>query len=113
MITAKLAALQFYQLAIQSPRTPDGSFNKEAAAPGEVIFNGKAQCAICHIPPLFTEPGRNTHAAAEIGIDNFQAERSLEKTYRIAPLAGLRAHQKGGFYHDGRIATLRECCGAL
>ena len=26
--------------------------------------------------------------------------------YRTAPLAGLWAHQKGGFYHDGRFATL-------
>ena len=27
--------------------------------------------------------------------------------YRTAPLAGLWTHQKGGFYHDGRFATLR------
>jgi len=26
--------------------------------------------------------------------------------YRTAPLAGLFSHQKGGFYHDGRFATL-------
>jgi hypothetical protein len=28
--------------------------------------------------------------------------------YRTAPLAGLWAHQKGGFYHDGRFATLAD-----
>jgi len=28
--------------------------------------------------------------------------------YRTAPLAGLWSHQKGGFYHDGRFATLRD-----
>jgi hypothetical protein len=28
--------------------------------------------------------------------------------YRTAPLAGLWSHQKGGFYHDGRFANLRE-----
>ena len=28
--------------------------------------------------------------------------------YRTAPLAGLWSHQKGGFYHDGRFATLDE-----
>jgi hypothetical protein len=28
--------------------------------------------------------------------------------YRTAPLAGLWSHQRGGFYHDGRFATLRE-----
>jgi cytochrome c peroxidase len=28
--------------------------------------------------------------------------------YRTAPLAGLWAHQKRGFYHDGRFATLQN-----
>jgi cytochrome c peroxidase len=28
--------------------------------------------------------------------------------YRTAPLAGLWAHTKGGFYHDGRFATLKD-----
>jgi hypothetical protein len=28
--------------------------------------------------------------------------------YRTAPLAGLWAHQKGGFFHDGRFATLLD-----
>jgi cytochrome c peroxidase len=58
------------------------------------------------VPPLFTEPGHNLHAPAEIGIDSFQADRSPTHAYRTAPLAGLWTHQKGGFYHDGRFATL-------
>jgi cytochrome c peroxidase len=28
--------------------------------------------------------------------------------YRTAPLAGLWTHQKPGFYHDGRFATLLD-----
>jgi cytochrome c peroxidase len=28
--------------------------------------------------------------------------------YRTAPLAGLWSHQKPGFYHDGRFATLHD-----
>ena len=28
--------------------------------------------------------------------------------YRTAPLKGLWTHLKGGFYHDGRFATLRD-----
>jgi hypothetical protein len=108
MVTAKLAALHFYQLAIPAPTPPDGSFDKQAAARGEALFKGKAQCATCHVPPLFTEPGWNTHKPADIGIDDFQANRSPDKTYRTAPLKGLWAHQKGGFYHDGRFATLLD-----
>lgn len=108
MITAKLGALQFYQLAIPAPKPPEGSFDQQAAARGETIFNGKATCAQCHVPPLFTEPGWNTHKPSDIGIDDFQANRSPDKTYRTAPLRGLWTHMKSGFYHDGRFATLLD-----
>ncbi len=106
LITGKLAALHFYQLAIPAPEAPQGSFNREAAKRGEKLFSEKAQCARCHVPPLFTEPGWNMHTAGEIGIDDFQAMRSPDERFRTAPLKGLWSHQKGGFYHDGRFATL-------
>jgi cytochrome c peroxidase len=32
----------------------------------------------------------------------------MGRTNRTAPLRGLWTHQKGGFYHDGRFATLRD-----
>jgi hypothetical protein len=107
-VTSKLAALHFYQLAIPAPRPPVGSFDKDAAARGQVLFNTTATCATCHVPPLFTEPGNNLHAPSEIGVDSFQADRSPTHMYRTAPLAGLWTHQKGGFYHDGRFATLED-----
>src|SRR5215208_6018507 len=108
MITSKLGALHFYQLAIPTPRPPEGSFDRAAATRGEALFRGKAQCAQCHVPPLFTEPGWNAHKPADIGIDDFQSNRSPDKTYRTAPLRGLFAHMKGGFYHDGRFANLLD-----
>ncbi len=108
LVTSKLGALHFYQLALPSPRPSDASFDHSLAARGAMIFAGKAQCASCHVPPLFTEPGWNTHPAADIGIDDFQSNRSPEHTYRTAPLRGLWTHSKGGYYHDGRFATLRD-----
>ena len=108
LVTSKLAALHFYQLAIPAPKPPAGSFDSGAAARGKEIFNVKGQCATCHVPPLFTEPGNNLHAPTEMGVDSFQADRSPTHMYRTAPLAGLWSHQKGGFYHDGRFANLRE-----
>jgi hypothetical protein len=107
LITGKLAALHFYQLAIPAPTPPQGSFDKEAAVRGKAVFEGHAKCARCHVPPLFTEPGWNMHTAEEIGIDDFQANRAPDRRYRTSPLKGLWTHQKGGFYHDGRFATLR------
>ena len=41
-------------------------------------------------------------------MDSWQADRSPTHMYRTAPLAGLWSHQKGGFYHDGRFATLPD-----
>ena len=108
MVTAKLAALQFYQLAIPPPTPPEGSFDRAAAARGEVVFKGKANCAQCHVPPLFTEPGWNTHKASEIGIDDFQANRAPDNSYRTSPLRGIFSHMKRGFYHDGRFASLLD-----
>ena len=117
MITSKLAALHFYQLAIPAPSPTQNQLTSiegrqkpsaENAQRGEAVFNGKGKCSSCHVPPLFTEPGWNMHAASEIGIDDFQANRSPDKKYRTTSLKGLWTHQKAGFYHDGRFSTLRE-----
>jgi len=103
-VTSKLAALHFYQLAIPAPVPPGGSYDGAAAQRGKTLFGGKARCATCHVPPLYTEPGWQMHTGAEIGIDDFQAQRSPDGRYRTTPLKGLFARQKGGFYHDGRFA---------
>jgi hypothetical protein len=110
-ITAKLPALHFYQLSLPSPKAPPGTFDTASAARGKKLFAGKARCASCHVPPLFTEPGWNLHKADEIGIDDFQAKRSPDESYRTTPLRALwetKQIHKGGFYHDGRFATVKD-----
>lgn len=108
LITPKLAALHAYQLDIPAPAPPKGSFDAAAAARGEVLFDGKAKCATCHNEPLTTEPGWNMHTAAEVCVDDFQASRSPDDRYRTSPLNGIWTHTQGGFYHDGRFATLGD-----
>jgi hypothetical protein len=104
LITSKLAALQYYQLSIPAPEPPKNSYDAAAAERGRSLFQARARCATCHVPPLFTEPGWPMHTAAEIGIDDFQASRSPDqKFYRTTPLRGLFVRAKGGFYHDGRF----------
>ena len=107
-ISAKLPALHYYQLSIPAPKPPAGSFDAAAAARGKRVFDGRASCARCHVAPTFTEPGNNLHTPAEVGVDAFQADRSPTHMYRTAPLAGLWTHQRSGFYHDGRFATLAD-----
>ena len=105
LISAKLPALHFYQLAIPAPAAPAGSFNAAAANRGANLFKEQG-CSTCHVEPTFTEPGWNMHTPAEVCIDDFQAMRSPDERYRTSPLRGLWAHQKGGFFHDGRFPTL-------
>jgi hypothetical protein len=128
-ITSKLAALQFFQLAIPAPMPrPNIDFDNAAALRGDKLFEGKARCNQCHMEPLWTDAGWNLHSAAEIGIDDFQANRapngltSTGKTlpngfYKTMNLAGLFVREnglfmdpqnKGRFYHDGRFATLLD-----
>lgn len=104
LVTSKLPALHYYQLSIPAPKAKPGTFDPAAAARGKSVFEGKARCATCHVPPLFTEPGWSMHSPAEIGIDDFQSRRSPDNMYRTTPLAGLFVRAKGGFYHDGRFA---------
>jgi hypothetical protein len=108
LITSKLGDLHIYQLALKAPPPPAGSFDASAADRGKAVFNKKAQCATCHVPPTFSEPGWPMHTGAEIGIDDFQAMRSPDERYRTTPLGGLHARMKGGFYHDGRFPTLGD-----
>jgi hypothetical protein len=111
LITSKLPALHFYQLALPVPQPIAITFDQEALERGQALFVGKAECASCHVPPLFTEPGWNLHTAEEIGIDDFQSSRSPDGMYRTEPLRALWSTDKihkGGFYHDGRFATLED-----
>jgi hypothetical protein len=102
-ITSKLAALQFYQLAIPAPTPPAGSFDPAAAKRGDDLFSGKAKCNNCHVEPLWTDPGWNLHMPSEVCIDSFQANRAPDLRYRTSPIGELFTHSKGGFYHDGRF----------
>ena len=65
LITKKLPALHFYQLAIPAPAPEEGTaFDSAAAARGDALFSGKAGCNRCHVEPLWTEPGWNLHKPA-------------------------------------------------
>ena len=74
LITSKLPGLRAYQHSIKAPTPPAGSFDVAAAARGKVLFTGKANCASCHAGPLLTDNSLRT--GSEIGIDDFEAQRS-------------------------------------
>jgi len=111
-VTPKLPALLEYQLSLQTPRPPAGTFNKAAAQRGERLFNGVAGCATCHVPPLYTDvldgPDPNVprlHTPAEDGAEPVYATRSATGAYRTTPLRALWQHPP--YFHDGSARDLR------
>jgi mono/diheme cytochrome c family protein len=108
LVTPKLPALRAYQLSLEAPPPPAGSFDPAAAERGRVVFNGAAKCASCHRPESrFTDinSGR-LHAPAETGMDGAYALRTTQKRYRTTPLAGLWQHPP--YFHDGSAATIED-----
>lgn len=118
LVTSKLPALHFYQLALPAVKPRPGiDFDPEAADRGDKLFGGKANCNSCHHEPLWTEPGWNQHPADELKIDSFEADRAPGHAYRTMNLAGIFVRErglfmfpqnKGRFYHDGRFQTLLD-----
>lgn len=112
LISAKLPALQAYQLSIAAPPAPAGSFDAAAASRGQAVFTGVARCSTCHSGVEFTDANARLHAPAEVvsepepeGVPSY-ASRSATKQYRTAPLKGLWQHPP--YFHNGTAATLED-----
>jgi mono/diheme cytochrome c family protein len=107
LVTPKLAALAEYQLSLQKPSPPPGSFDIAAAARGEAVFDGVANCASCHAGSVFTDVNSGIlHAPSETGMDPRYAARTTQKAYRTTPLRGLWQHAP--YFHDGSAETLED-----
>src|SRR5215208_2696678 len=111
LVTPKLPSLLQYQLSLQTPPPPAGSFNQAAADRGKKLFDGAARCVTCHTRPLLTDVNNGSdpskpklHAPAEVGQDPAYALRSATKMYRTTPLRALWQHPP--YFHDGSAATL-------
>jgi mono/diheme cytochrome c family protein len=110
LVTPKLPALLQYQLSLQTPPPPAGSFDKAAATRGEKLYSGIARCATCHTPPLYTDVLNASqppllHSPAEIGVEPVYASRSATRIgYRTTPLRALWLHPP--YFHDGSAPDL-------
>jgi len=111
LVTPKLPSLLQYQLSLQTPPPPAGSFNQTAANRGKALFDGAARCTTCHTRPLLTDVNNGPdpskpllHAPAEVGQDPAYALRSATKKYRTTPLRALWQHPP--YFHDGSAASL-------
>jgi mono/diheme cytochrome c family protein len=109
-VTAKLPALQEYQLSIDAPPPPAGSFDATAAARGKDVFEGAGKCSSCHGGPKFTDANSKLHDPTEVVSEPEEspavsyASRSATKKYRATPLRGIWQHPP--YFHNGSAATL-------
>ena len=103
-VTSKLPVLRDYQLSLEAPTPPRGSFDPAGADRGRQVFNGPARCATCHIPPAFTDAGLALHAPTETGMEPVRATRGANRAYRTTPLRG--AWHRAPYFHDGSAPTL-------
>lgn len=107
MVDAKLESLREYQLSILAPTPDPNSYNETSAIRGKLLFDGKANCISCHLGAAFAD--NVLHSPEEIGIDDFEANRSPTEMYRTPPLRGVFVKSNGnGFFHDGRFTTLND-----
>jgi mono/diheme cytochrome c family protein len=105
LVSSALPALQAYQLSLAAPTPPAGSFDPAAAARGQVLFQGKAQCATCHSGAQFTDANLRLHPETDSVTGDFtSARRSATKQYRTSPLRGVWQHAP--YFHNGSAPTL-------
>jgi len=112
LVSPVLPALRAYQLSLDAPPAPAGSFDAVAAVRGQLLFNGKAQCASCHSGAKFTDANERLHEVSEVvsepepnGAPSY-ASRSATKKYRSSPLRGVWQHPP--YFHNGKAATLED-----
>ncbi len=106
-LTPQLAALHFYQLSIPAPKAPAGSYNRPA-------FERKGNLQRPRQVRDLSRPA-SLHGAGEqlacTGRDWRRLVPGGPLTDAHVPhgaFGGLWTHQNGGFYHDGRFATLLD-----
>ena len=105
-----LAALEAYVLTRYAgdsawdrvERAPDAPADLKA---GYALFSGKAQCGVCHTPPLYTDLGY--HRLGLIAIHDEgrgRIDKALTGAFATPTLRG--AVDRAGFFHDGSAPTL-------
>jgi len=106
IVGPKLDRLQAYELSLQAPKPPAGSFDAAAAARGDALFDDAAKCSTCHVGDLKTDANVRLHDPGQFFTDRTYALRSATKQWRTSPLAGAWQHPP--YFHDGSSPTLAD-----
>jgi cytochrome c peroxidase len=112
-----IAAIAAFVRTIRSGDAPADRYDAgdkkamgEDAVRGQALFRGKAQCASCHTPPLYTDLGFHD---VGIGFDKPEPDQGRGKAskndkengaFKTPSLRSVSTHAP--YFHDGRAATL-------
>jgi cytochrome c peroxidase len=90
-----------------SARRPEPGSKPDPLLAGYLLFAGKAQCGLCHTPPLYTDNG---YHAVTLGKGNDPGRGFVEKKqaglFRTPTLRG--ALSRGRFFHTGDASSLEQ-----
>ena len=109
LVSARLPALQAYQLSLAAPPPPAGSYDVAAAERGRALFAGAGRCASCHTGSTFSDANLRLHPPEDSMAEPEQpsyAARSATKMYRTTPLRGNWQHPP--YFHNGAAATQED-----
>ena len=88
--------------------TLDAGKATSAELRGEIVFNGKGQCAGCHQPPFYTDLTMH-----DLMVDRFFMFRTVNNQMqkpdgpiKTFPLRGIK--DSPPYFHDGRLLTLED-----
>lgn len=101
------AAAQRALAAFVLTRYQGGTETPDDAKAGHKLFTGKAQCAVCHTPPLYTEGGYHKVVRGVYDDPGRGAVEPAKQGMFVTPTlrgAALRT----AFFHDGSVTSLTD-----
>jgi len=107
-----LAALRAFVLTRYSGDAPWDRVERSPSAPadlkaGYALFTGKAQCGVCHTPPLYTDLGYHRLGLIAVADEGRgRVDPSLRGAFATPTLRGAAA--RATFFHDGSAHSLDE-----
>jgi cytochrome c peroxidase len=114
--TAQIQDMAEFQELLDFPPAPKlniyGKLDRSRATPGEIrgeeLFFGKANCAVCHTPPFYTD-----NLMHDLQAERFYNEQSAggmiagkQGMIKTFPLRGIK--ESPPYLHDGRLLTLED-----
>lgn len=114
-----IAAIAAFVRTLRSGDAPWDLYEKgdkkavgEDAVRGAELFKGKAQCATCHTPPLYTDLGYHNVGIGfdkpepDLGRGKISKDEKENGAFKTPSLRSVSTHPP--YFHDGRAATLEE-----